>query len=309
MSDLFTGKDFYIDKDNYKYVKFDANKHKKFQSMFTRNYVPEHRLVFAKKIGRPLLSKEHIHHKDKNRLNNSISNLYVVDIKRHLKGHIRDGSIKLFSTEYQPRWRKKASYNPKQIAMGMKVEREHDDITKGKKELVRKIVNAHLKELPDYYTRLKKMESEKQASRLGWVSSGAGLGASIPLAVYLLKRKNIDKDKRKDILKGVIKNSLLAAIAGGTVGNIGSGLAPVKGSKNTKIDNIFKNITKKPQVLKALKIQLPLYMGGGSLLGAGYHTLNKKDGDEENGKLLRNVGAGTGLGAALFAGNLLNSLK
>lgn len=51
-------------------------------------------------------------------------------------------------------------YDPKQIGMGMKVEREHDDVTHGKKKLVRMIVNAHLKELPDYYTRLKVMEDE-----------------------------------------------------------------------------------------------------------------------------------------------------
>jgi hypothetical protein len=56
--------------------------------------------------------------------------------------------------------KKVIKFDPKQIGMGMRVEREHDDVTGGKKKLVRKIVNAHLKELPDYYTRLKIMEEE-----------------------------------------------------------------------------------------------------------------------------------------------------
>jgi hypothetical protein len=54
-------------------------------------------------------------------------------------------------------------YNPKQVRMGMKVEKEHDDLTGGKKKLTRMIVNAHLKEIPDYYNRLVKMEEEAKA--------------------------------------------------------------------------------------------------------------------------------------------------
>lgn len=39
---------------------------------------------------------------------------------------------------------------------GMKVEQEHRDITKGKPGMTKKIVRAHLKEHPTYYTRLEK---------------------------------------------------------------------------------------------------------------------------------------------------------
>jgi len=40
----------------------------------------------------------------------------------------------------------------------MKVELEHEDITKGDPIKTAKIVMAHLKEVPDYYTKLKKVE-------------------------------------------------------------------------------------------------------------------------------------------------------
>ncbi len=48
--------------------------------------------------------------------------------------------------------------NKNQVKIGMDVEKEHKDITKGDKKLTRKIVDAHLKEDPNYYTKLKKME-------------------------------------------------------------------------------------------------------------------------------------------------------
>lgn len=44
----------------------------------------------------------------------------------------------------------------KQIAMGVKVEMEHVD----DKELAKEISLDHLEEMPDYYTRLAKMEKE-----------------------------------------------------------------------------------------------------------------------------------------------------
>jgi hypothetical protein len=46
----------------------------------------------------------------------------------------------------------------RQFCMGMKVEQEHKDITHGDPEMTAKIVLAHLKEIPDYYTRLEDME-------------------------------------------------------------------------------------------------------------------------------------------------------
>lgn len=49
-----------------------------------------------------------------------------------------------------------------ELKKGLKVEQEHEDITKGDKLITLKIALAHLKELPDYYTRLTKMEQAAQ---------------------------------------------------------------------------------------------------------------------------------------------------
>ena len=43
---------------------------------------------------------------------------------------------------------------------GLKVEREHKDVTKGDPIKTAKIALAHLKEVPDYYTKLKKVEKK-----------------------------------------------------------------------------------------------------------------------------------------------------
>jgi hypothetical protein len=61
-------------------------------------------------------------------------------------------------------------FDPEQVRMGLGVELEHgslwgDDtnVTKDDPLMTAKIVMAHLKEIPDYYTRLEKMEAEAKA--------------------------------------------------------------------------------------------------------------------------------------------------
>lgn len=49
-----------------------------------------------------------------------------------------------------------ADVNPEELAMGIQVEYEHTN----NEELARKISVDHLTEIPDYYSRLKKMEEE-----------------------------------------------------------------------------------------------------------------------------------------------------
>jgi hypothetical protein len=53
--------------------------------------------------------------------------------------------------------------NPKELSIGIKIESEH---TKHP-ELARYIALAHLKEIPDYYTRLKKLEEEAKKAKKG----------------------------------------------------------------------------------------------------------------------------------------------
>lgn len=57
-------------------------------------------------------------------------------------------------------------YNLEQFRIGLAIEMEHGsndpetNVTNGDPLLTGKIAWAHLKEIPDYYTRLKKMEAE-----------------------------------------------------------------------------------------------------------------------------------------------------
>ena len=46
-----------------------------------------------------------------------------------------------------------------EMDMGMEVEKEHDDLTGGDKKKTKMIVDAHLKEDKNYYTKLKKVEA------------------------------------------------------------------------------------------------------------------------------------------------------
>ncbi len=70
--------------------------------------------------------------------------------------------------------------DPDQFRQGLQVELEHGsrdsdtNVTSDDLTLTGKIAWAHLKEFPDYYTRLKKMETEADAY---WVSHGRSKSA------------------------------------------------------------------------------------------------------------------------------------
>jgi len=84
----------------------------------------------------------------------------------------------------------------KQFKMGLDVESEHDDdseldVVDSKKDLA-KIVLAHLKEKPDYYTKLKSVEEDAPVNNVG---SGNIAGIKEPIIAknpVLLKRKRLN---------------------------------------------------------------------------------------------------------------------
>ena len=47
-----------------------------------------------------------------------------------------------------------SNYSLKELTMGYNIELEHSDVTKGNHVSTLKIAIAHLKEVPNYYTRL-----------------------------------------------------------------------------------------------------------------------------------------------------------
>lgn len=53
-------------------------------------------------------------------------------------------------------------FNFNQFLMGVNVELEHQDVTEGSLVKTAMIVAAHLREIPDYYTKLKKLESSTE---------------------------------------------------------------------------------------------------------------------------------------------------
>ena len=76
-------------RDGYAHVKIEADDSmigmaKKTAGGFTY-YIPEHRLVVARDLGRPLKPEEHVHHLNGIRDDNRRENLAVVDNKTHPK--------------------------------------------------------------------------------------------------------------------------------------------------------------------------------------------------------------------------------
>ena len=57
-----------------------------------------------------------------------------------------------------------SEFNLEELLKGIEVEKEHTESVGGELDTLIKIATDHLKEVPDYYTRLAKMEEEAKAS-------------------------------------------------------------------------------------------------------------------------------------------------
>ena len=53
----------------------------------SKGLYPLHRVLMENKIGRNLLTTEHVHHKDENKYNNHIDNLELLTVSDHAKLH------------------------------------------------------------------------------------------------------------------------------------------------------------------------------------------------------------------------------
>lgn len=89
-----------------------------------------------------------------------------------------------------------------QFVLGMNTELEHQDVTDGSLIKTAMIAAAHLREVPDYYTKLKQHVEKQKVSEDGAPTGGVGLslsggyinGAPKPKDVKKM-RKHLNKEK------------------------------------------------------------------------------------------------------------------
>ena len=74
--------------------------------------------------------------------------------KLNISGSTMKDQAKVISKNPIPRDWKPVAIADNELKMGIEIEKEHTD----KEEIAKKIAQDHLKEMPDYYSRLKKME-------------------------------------------------------------------------------------------------------------------------------------------------------
>jgi len=91
-------------------------------------------------------------------------------------------------------------FDPDELEMGIEVEKEHND----NPDVAKAIAKAHLSEIPDYYTRLKKMEKEgKKANELlDFDDTPESIFQTMPTKILMMiANKKIDPIK---IAKGIL---------------------------------------------------------------------------------------------------------
>ena len=85
-----------------------------------------------------------------------------------------------------------------QFVLGMNTELEHQDVTGGDLEQTAKIAAAHIREVPDYYTKLKQSVESKTEDVGGLVGTDGSInGAPKPKDVKKM-RNTLDRENRND---------------------------------------------------------------------------------------------------------------
>jgi hypothetical protein len=136
--------------------------------------------------------------------------------------------------------------NRKQLKMGIEIEKEHSKSITGdkaaKKEKIKKIAKDHLAEIPDYYTRLKKME-KKAGVKEAWVDPIEVLHRANRARIlkgakegkyWLLRSEDIgmNEDKRKELINKIIETTTTGAIGGFNMPMAGRKDDPAFGGRN-----------------------------------------------------------------------------
>ena len=118
--------------------------------------------------------------------------------------------------------------DPKQLKLGIKIEKEHSNtITGDKAKKTRKIALDHLKEIPDYYTRLKKMEKEAGVKE-AWVDPIEVLHKATMARIYkgakegkywLLRSEGAEESvmnetDRNELIRKILETTTTGAIGG-----------------------------------------------------------------------------------------------
>ena len=96
-------------------------------------------------------------------------------------------------------------FNPNEFYTGMNVELEHQDVTEGSLVKTAMIAAAHLKEIPNYYSLLKKYVEQSTVKEDGAPTGGIGLNLpggyinAAPKPKDVKKtRKTLNREKHRD---------------------------------------------------------------------------------------------------------------
>jgi hypothetical protein len=141
------------------------------------------------------------------------------------------------------------TFDSEQVSMGKKVEGEHDngddvDIVKSEEDLM-KVILAHLREDPKYYTKLKKVE-ETYEKHLTFVTED---GILLEAPHIVVGDKAIDFEFEKDKVAGLKK--IIKAIMREEVTDKHGSI--FKLSSGSEVNDFIKKIMKNPQVRRLLQ--------------------------------------------------------